>query len=87
MLFRLLMLATFLNYNINFDEIEKKITDGDFGTYSSTAEFNKLTAENFAARLAQANSTSKYYIAYFVKRINFGDKLKRKLNAKVTLNK
>ena len=32
----------------------KKITDhDDSNTYNTTQEFNKLTAENFATRLAQ----------------------------------
>ena len=75
------------NYNTNFNKIEKKNTDDDFGTYSSTREFNKVTAETFAARLAQANSASKTYIAYFVKKTNFDEKLKRKLNDKVTLDR
>ena len=35
-----------------------------------------LTAENFAARLAQANLASKRDIANFVKKIDFDDKLK-----------
>ena len=46
--------------------------------------FNKLIAENFAARLAQANLASD--IANFVKETDFNDKLK-KLNRKVTSNK
>ena len=40
-------------------EIEKKITDHDHYKYITTPEFNKLTAENFAARLKQANLASK----------------------------
>ena len=36
-------------------EIEKKLTDHKHGKYITTPEFNKLTAENFAAILAQAN--------------------------------
>ena len=46
--------------------------------------FNKLIAENFAARLAQANLASD--IANFVKETDFNDKLK-KLNRRVTSNK
>ena len=43
----------------------------------NTPEFNRLTAENFAARLAQAN---------LVPKTNFGDKLKT-FNKKVTQTK
>ena len=42
-------------YNTKIIEIEKKITDHDHGKYITTPEFNKLTAESFAARLAQVN--------------------------------
>ena len=37
------------------DEIEKKITDYNHDKYITTQEFNKLTAEDFAAILKQAN--------------------------------
>ena len=47
---------------------------------------NKLTSENFAARLAQVNLTSKNDIVAFVKKRDFDDKLKN-LNKKVTSNK
>ena len=47
----------------------KKITDHDHSNKNSlTHEFNKLTSENFAARLAQANLASKNDIANFLKR-------------------
>ena len=36
-------------------DIEKKVTDHDHDKYITTSEFNKLTAENFATRLAQVN--------------------------------
>ena len=42
-----------------------------------------ITAENFAARLAQANLGTKSDIADFVKKTDFDDKLKN-LNKKVT---
>ena len=47
------------DYNTKINEIEKKITDHDHDKYITTPEFNKLTAENFAARLAQANLVTK----------------------------
>ena len=74
------------NYNTKINEIEKKISDHDHEKYITTPEFNKLTAENFAARLAQANLGSKSDIANFVKRTEFDDKLKNG-NKKVTSNK
>ena len=42
----------------------------------SRQEFNKLTAQNFAARLAQVNLASKNDIANFLKTTDFYDKLK-----------
>ena len=46
----------------------------------------KLTAENFTARLAQANLVSIKDIANFVKKADFDNKLKRR-NRNVTSNK
>ena len=43
------------DYNTKISEIEKKGTDHDHDIYITTLEFNKLTAEKFAARLAQVN--------------------------------
>ena len=37
----------------------KKITDHGHNKYITTPEFNKIAAENFAARLAQANLVTK----------------------------
>ena len=54
--------------NTNINEIEKKITDHDHDKYIITPEFDKLTWENFAARLAQANLTSKIDTGNFVKK-------------------
>ena len=55
----------------------KKMTDHSHDKYITTPEFNKLTAENFAARLAQANLITK---------TDFDAKLLR-LNRKITSNK
>ena len=52
----------------------------------TTPEFVKLIAENFAAKLRQANLGSKSDISYFVKKTDFDDKLK-KLNKKYISNK
>ena len=54
--------------------------------YITTLEFNKLTAETFTARLAEANLASKNDISDFLKKKNFDDKLKT-LNNKITSNK
>ena len=70
-------------YNTKINEIEKKITDHDHDKYITTPEFNKLTVENFAARLAQANLVSQSNIAVLVKKTDIDDKLKN-LNKKIT---
>ena len=45
--------------------------------YITTPEFNKLTAQHFVSRLAQANLARKNDIANFVKKTTFDDKLKK----------
>ena len=45
-----------------------KFTDHDHNKYITTPEFNKLTAENLAATLAEANLACKTYIATSVKK-------------------
>ena len=52
----------------------------------TTPEFNKLTAENFTARLARASLASKSNITNFVKKTDFDDKLNN-LNKNFTTNK
>ena len=74
------------DYKTKINEIEKKITDQNHDKYITTEEFSKLTSENFAAILVQANLASKKDIAKFVKKADFDDKLKN-LNIKVTSNK
>ena len=64
--------------------IENKIPT--HSKYITIPEFNKLIAENFAARLAQANLAGKNDIANFVKKTYFHNKLKN-LNKKITSNK
>ena len=46
---------------------EKNTTDHDHDKYITTQEFNKLTSENFTARLKQADLASKSDIANFIK--------------------
>ena len=65
------------DYDTQVNEIAKKITDHKHDKYITTPEVNKLTAENFAARLAQANLVTKK---------DFDDKLIN-LNRKITSNK
>ena len=47
------------DYNAKVSEIKKKLTDHKHDRYITTPEFNKLTAENFAERLKQANLVTK----------------------------
>ena len=54
------------DYDTKVNKIENKITDHSRDKCINTPEFNKLTAENFAERLAQAN---------LVTQTNFDDKL------------
>ena len=65
------------NYNTKVTEIENELPDHNHDKHITTPEFNKLTAENFAARLKQAN---------LVTNTDFYDKLKS-LNQKINSNK
>ena len=56
--------------------MKKKITEYNHDKYITTPEFNRLTSENFAASLAQANLASKNDIANVVKKTDFDDKMK-----------
>ena len=64
------------DYNTKITEIENKLTDHNHDEYITTPEF-KLTAQNFAARLKQANVVAK---------TGFDDQLKS-LNQKVNSDK
>ena len=58
-------------------EIENTInTDYDQDKYVTIQEFNKISSENFTARLKQANLASKSDIANFLKKTDFDNKLK-----------
>ena len=63
------------DFNAKITETEKKLTDHKHNKYIITAEFNKLTAENFSARLLQASLIT-----------DFDAKLSS-LNRKITSNK
>ena len=65
------------DYDKKISELEKKITDHNHDKYITTPEFNKLNAENFAAKLAQAD---------LIKKTDFDAKLSN-LNRKITSNK
>ena len=43
------------DYDTKVNEIEKKVTDHKHDKYIATLDFNQLAAENFAAKLVQAN--------------------------------
>ena len=47
------------DYDTKISEIEKKVANHNHDKYITTPEFNKFTAEIFAARLAQANLVTK----------------------------
>ena len=66
------------DYNAKINETEKKITYHSHDKCITTPEFNKLTAENFSARLAQGNLETK---------TDFDDKLKNLKIKKINLNK
>ena len=59
------------DYSKKINEIENKITDHDHGKHITTQEFNKLTANNFAARLEQETFASKNDICLFLKHYKF----------------
>ena len=59
-----------------------KITDHNHDKCTTTLEFYKLTEENFAARLGQANLAIKSDIANFANKTDFDKKLKS-LNKKL----
>ena len=76
-----------IDYNTKISDIENKITtDHDHDKYITIPEFNRLTSENFAVRLAQANLASKSDITNFLKKTDFDDKSKH-LTKKITSNK
>ena len=70
------------NYDTKISEIKRTLTDHNHDKYITTPEFNKLTAESFAARLKQANLASKSDIANFVNKTDFDIQVKN-----VTSNK
>ena len=56
-------------YHTKIVEIDKKITDHDhINRYITTQKLNKLTGENFDARLKQENRTAKADIVNFARK-------------------
>ena len=70
--------------NTALTAVDNEITEDS--KYITTPEFNELSAENFTARIKQANLPSKGDIADFLKKIDFDDKVNT-LNKKITSNK
>ena len=66
---------TNLATNTTLTAAENKILD--HSKYVTTPEFNKLTAENFTARLKHSNLATKFDITDFVKKTDFSDKPKK----------
>ena len=54
-----LLLKKKTDYNTKISDLEKKLTDHKHNKYITTPEFNKLTTENFAAKLKQENLVTK----------------------------
>ena len=78
-------------YKTKISKIGKKITDHNHDKCITSAEFNTLAAETFAAKFAQANLASNEIpiendIAALVKNTDFDDK-QINLSKKVTSNK
>ena len=63
-----------MDYNAKITETEKILTDHNHHNNITTTEFNKLTAENFSARLKQANLITKQILMINLK------SLKQKIN-------
>ena len=73
----LVILLKKTDYNIKITDIENKINNYNHDKYITTPEFNKLAADVFKARLAQANLIAK---------TDFDAKLSN-LNRKINKNK
>ena len=68
-------------------KLNRKITDNDQSNkYITTLKFNKLTSENYGARLKQADWASKIDIVYFVNKADFDNKVKNVTSDKKELN-
>ena len=70
------------DYNININEIKKKITDHNHDKYITSPEFNKIMAETFHLRLKRAHLASKSNIADFVNKTDFDNQVKNVTSSK-----
>ena len=73
----MLVIQSKTDYDTKISETEKKVTDHNHDKYNTTREFNKFTAEIFAANLSQVNLVIKK---------DFDNKL-ISLNIKINSNK
>ena len=73
------------DYITKINEDEKEITDHNHDKYIATPEFNKLTSENFAERLKQANLAGKSDNGILVNKTDFDNKLSTQVKKKVYL--
>ena len=64
-------------------KLKKSTTDHDHDKYITTQEFNKLTLENFPARLKQANLANKSDTANFIKTTDLNKNELNKLSKKL----
>ena len=60
------------DYDTKINDLEKKLIDHKHDKYITTPEYNKLTAENFAARLVQTNLITK--TDFYAKLLSFNRK-------------
>ena len=63
------------DHGTKISETKKKIRDHNHAKYITTQKYNKMVADNFAARLAQAKLGTKDDITDFVKETDFDNEL------------
>ena len=72
------------DYNNKVTEIENKLTDHNHDKYITTPEFNKLTADVFNAKIAEANLATK---TKFDSRLSSLNEKLQQINEKIYLSK
>ena len=72
------------DYNTKVTEIENKLTDHNHDKYITTPEFNKLTADVFNAKIAQANLVKK---TEFDSRLSSLNEKLQQINKNICLSK
>ena len=73
-------------FEVSRNKYLQKNTDHDHFKYITVPEFNKLSVENFTARLTQANLANKSDISNFVEETDFDNKQKGVTSNKNKLN-